>query len=213
MLNKFNLRIAQFASQEASRYTLTALLITSKATVATDGSSLVWVSVPSTKSEDFPFANFPAGIPQPSDTFTPFLLNADAAKAIEKVIPKESGLTILNHVAVSQEKDAEGRLQTALCVTDLETPQVFRPRPVSGTFPPYENLFSSKKPLRRVAVSARYLARIAKFAAEFSARGEGMDALYISIPQNEKDPIRFDCHRDNEEQGMSALLMPMRAGE
>ncbi|MGH9969789.1 MAG: hypothetical protein ACREBG_18620, partial [Pyrinomonadaceae bacterium] len=164
MLNKFNLRIAQFASQDESRYAITALLITSKATVATDGSSLVWVSVPGTKSEDFPTAHFPAGI---SDTFTPFLLDVNAAKAIEKVIPKDGAIPILNHVAVSQEKGADGELQTALCVTDLDTPQVFRPRPVSGTFPPYDDLFSSKKPLARVAVSARYLARIAKFAAEF----------------------------------------------
>jgi hypothetical protein len=54
LLNKHNLAVSAFASQEESRYTLKAIQVTERETVATDGHILARVSNPNIKPEQFP---------------------------------------------------------------------------------------------------------------------------------------------------------------
>lgn len=198
MLNKRNLAVAQFASKEASRWVMQAIKVDKDATVATDGHRLVWVSKPSSKSVDFPTVDgFEGGQDDAS-----FLLDADAAKAIEKVIPK-SKIPILNNAAVRVDGE-----QAIVCVTNLDNPQVFKPRPVSGQYPNFDMVMPKDAPTFQIAVNAEYLAQIAKFAAQFSDNHKVVLSFYGTTADNK--PMRFDA--SDGEQGMTAVLMPLRDG-
>jgi hypothetical protein len=202
MLNKWNLQAAQFVSKESSRYTLNGIHVRSDATVATNGHYLAWVSTsPDRKAEDFPLVD---GVGPATDSYDPFLLDRDAALEIAKALPKKTTIPVLAYAAVSVE---DGK--TAITVTDLENPRTFRPRKMEGQFPRVEAVFPTKAPVVRFALSATYLAQIAKFAADFNAGREASDPVYITVYSPE-DAVRFDVERSDTEQGATFLLMPIR---
>lgn len=204
MLNKWNFEVARFASKDTSRYTFNAILVTDKATIATNGEYLMWVSTPpEMKANDFPAIDH---APAAQDTWKPFLLATDDAVKIAKAIPKKSTIPILSTAAVAVKDD-----QPIIMATDLQCPQVFRPRVPTGTFPNTDAVMPKKAPVVRVCVDAIKLERIAKFAAEF-AKGRVEAPLYMSI-YGDGEAIRFDMGNDNTNQGATALLMPMRGSE
>ena len=197
MLNKHNLKVAEFVSNEKSRYTLDAILVTDKATVATNGHYLVWVSVPTQhKAKDFPVIDH---APQVTDEHPPFLLGREDAARILKALPRKQSIPILECAGVV----VKGT-QPIVEVTDLDCPQVFRPRPPEGKFPEWENVMPKEEPVAQFAVNAAYLAKLAKFAAEVNSD----DTVVISFWGADK-PIRLECADRDSEQGMTALLMPV----
>lgn len=207
MLNKWNLRVARFVSKDASRYTLQSVCVTKDATVATNGHQLVWVSTSAElKAEDFP--EIPHA-PRGDDQHESFLLGAEDAVKIEKALPRKSAIPALLGAAVSV-KDG----QPIVCVTDLELPQVFRPKPTPGQFPQYEKVIPAADvvPAVRVMLSASYLASIAKFAAEFNGKGEAKDGVLLTVYGADK-VVRFDAGNEETGQAMTALLMPMAITE
>lgn len=207
MLNKLNLAVAQFASTEESRYTLQAIQVTPDATVATDGHRLMWVSTDSVESENFPVV---AGMPGTmTDSFAPFLLAREAALRIAKVTPTKEKIPVLNHVAVAQ-TESDGETSRALAVTDLENPQVFPVKSVTGTFPSYEAVIPRFEDAKfRICLNASYLAEIAKFAMQFDDARRNFPVLLSFYSAD--GPMRFDATKDG--QGMTAVCMPMRGIE
>lgn len=206
MLNKHNLSIASFASKEESRYTLQGILVTPKATVATNGHYLVWVSdAKDRKAKDYPQV---LGFAGASDTFTPFILSRDAALAIAKVTPSKERIPILNHVAVAKDGNA-------MAVTDLERPQVFPVRHVEGKFPQYEVVIPKyEDAVARITLSAEYLAQIAKqFAGFADKRNTPVTLSFYKHGENDDigtNSVRFDAVSADGNQGMTAVLMPIR---
>jgi hypothetical protein len=214
MLNKNNLKVAQFASKEESRYCLSGIQVRADATIATNGALLVWTSKAPGDSSTFPLID---GAPAPQENHAPFVLGAEQAKAIEKAIPRKPAHEILGNAAVAV--DPEGK--PTISVTDLESPQIFRPAPLGGKFPEWEYVMPKGKPVFQIGLSAAYLAQIAKFAAEFHAgRDPGAACLRLSFysEDNKKavsgwKPVRFDIENADKTQGMTAVLMPMRIDE
>lgn len=206
MLNKWNLKVAEFASQEESRYNLKAILVTDKETVGTNGHYLVWVGTPAEhKAESFPVIDH---APKIQDSYSSFLLGVDDAKKVLAALPKKPTIPILATAGVAV-KDGQPILE----VTDLGCPQVFRPRPPDGKFPNWEVVIPNKKPVFRIAVNAAYLAKVAKMCAEFG--NDSRPSVVMSF-YGDAEAIRFDVEgRDDRycggerQQGMTAMLMPL----
>lgn len=207
MLNKWNLKVGEFASREESRYTLKAIQVSKDATVATDGHRLVWVSTERSTAASFPQIDH---APSAQDDYPTFLLPTDAAAAIAKAIPKKSTLPILLTAGVAV---IDG--QPVVMATDLATPQVFRPTPPSGTFPNWEAVMPAKsaEPIATITLNAAHLAQLAKFAAEFTSpansRNHSAHALRITVYGADK-AVRFDAYNRDTDQGMTSLIMPIR---
>lgn len=203
MLNRWNLKVAEFASKKESRYTLKAILVRPDATVATNGHYLIWVSTPAAhKAMNFPVIDH---APTVQDDFPPFLMSPEDAKKIEKALPRKSTIPILLTAGVAVR---DGQLIVE--VTDLECPQVFRPNPLKGTFPNYEVTMPKEEPVAKFCVNAAYLAQIAKFAAEFQQRS-GIEYKPLTVSFYGADrALKFECADSYEGQGMTAMLMPVK---
>jgi len=203
MLNKHNLDIAQFATKEA-RYTMQAILVAPHETIVTDGHRLVRVSTP-----DIPAAQFP----KPDDTFAasdsfkPFLLPAETAKAIAKAVPRKTIIEALSCIAVDGARtDANGTAH--LAVTDLETFNPFTVRKPDGQFPNYIAVVPDPaKAELTISVNASYLAELARAAASFQKDGRRDPVLTMRFYGVDK-ALRMDCEKDGQQ--WSAVLMPIR---
>ncbi len=208
MLNKHNLSITQFATRDESRYTLNAILVTPKETVATNGFTLARVTTPKgLKVENFPVT---PGV-KPSTTFRPFNLPLDAADTIRKAIPKKTTIPILDNVMIdgkaTDAKPDDGTPDCAvLAVNDLENPQVFRPRKEEGKFPNWQAVIPKREGAKAVfTLDARYLAKLAAWVAKFA----DPRAPQICIRYYAKDKsIRFDAHTEDGQEFVG-VIMPM----
>lgn len=199
MINKWNLKAVEFASREESRYTMQVILVRPEATIATDGHMLAWVSTAPIRSENFPEVPH---APRAQDDFAPFLLATDAAQTIAKALPKKTNIPALMCAGVAV-KDG----QAIVTVTDLETPQTFRPAKVTGQFPQWERFMKEgDTPKATFTLNPALLARVAKFAAEFGGDRASVKVSYYG----DGEAIRFDVTREETEQGATILLMPMR---
>lgn len=205
MLNKWNMKVAEFAaSRKESRYMLQAIQVAPDATVATDSHMLCWVSANNHKAKDFPAVD---GAPELQDKFATFLLDTDTAKDVAKRLPKRTTIPILANVGISVATSDAGT-QATLVTTDLERPVVLRPRPVEGRFPNWQMVMPNyDKPKFRVTVNAAYLAKIAKAYADFVKEHDRNLPVTVSFYGDDK-AIRFDG--TNGEQGMTCVLMPIR---
>ena len=209
MLNKHNLAIHQFATKEASRYAINAIHVTPKETVATDGFILARVSTPKRDPANFP----PVEGVKPSATFKPFNLPVDAARTIEKAIPKKSTLPILSNVMIDGEatdaKAKDGMPDCAvLAVSDLENPQVFRPRKDEGNFPKWETVIPKREDAKfAISLDARLLTKLTQFAAKFAA-DDRVHEVRIRFYGADK-PVRLDAQGEDGQE-WTGVLMPLR---
>lgn len=198
LLNKHNLKIERFASEEKSRHTINAVCVTKKCTVATDGHLLVAVTLPDRGDSAFPHLPGFETSPNPDE---PILLKRKTSKAIVSSIPRSENLPILEHACVSH---VDGK--TRVATTDLEVSRIFVGCEESGTFPQWECALPSGPAKFEIAVNPSLLAEIAKFAGEFVG---GTGVMRIQFFAADK-PLRFDAENIFTEQGMTAALMPMR---
>ena len=208
MLNKHNLAVHQFANREEWRYGNSCIHVTPKETIATDGTVLVRVSTPELDPKSFPQVD---GITA-STTFKPFNLPVDAAKAIEKSIPKKCSIPILSNVMIdgkaTDAKPKDGMPDCAvLAVSDLENPQVFRPKKDDGKFPNWQTATPKREDAKfAICLDARLLAKLAQFAAKFA--NDRTRELRIRFYADDK-PIRLDA-RSEDGQEWTGVLMPLR---
>lgn len=210
MLNKWNLKVSEFASKEASRFTLHAIRVAPDATVATNGDYLAWVSTPTDRQA----SSFPAvdGFPTPSDDFKPFLLPSDAAKLVEKALPKKTTIPTLDSAAIAMNGDNPEEPKPVIAVTDLENPQVFRPHVPAGHFPNFDAVMPKWEDAKfRITLNASYLALIAKAFADFTKHSDTRGTMPVVLSfYDEQRAMRFDGHNTDTNQGMTCVLMPIR---
>lgn len=199
LLNKHNLKIERFASGESTRFTLQSVCLTDKCTVATDGHMLVAVTLPDRGDSVFPELPGFSKSPKPDK---PILLKKSSSKAIASSIPRSEKLPILEYACVSH---VDGKTQVA--VTDLEVSRIFVGCEGVGDFPKWEAALPAGQPKFEIAVNPSLLAEIAKFAGEFVG-DRGAVRIQFFGPDR---PLRFDAENHYTEQGMTAILMPMRS--
>lgn len=206
LLNRKSLRLAELASKDESRYVLKAIQITAEETVVTDGHLLVRVSHPAgIDAKQFPMtAGFDGG-----KEFESVLLPAASAAEITKAIPTKSKIPILNHVALAVTQNEDGA-KLKFAVNDLENPKVFQPKAMAGQFPAWKRIMPTKAPKFTFTVNPTLLLSLCKYATEFT-KGERMPAMRMSF-EDANSAVRIDLESSDTQQGMTALLMPMRSG-
>lgn len=202
LINKQSLKLADLALKEESRYTLNALHITQHETVTTDGHVLVRVTHPKGKPQDFPMtAGFDKG-----KEFESILLPIASAKEICSAVPKKRTIPMLNNAALSVTQDENGaHIQVA--VNDLENPKVFAPRPVTGRFPNWKMVMPATASKITIELDATKLLALLKYAAQFTDDNNHRVRLQV---WDEKSPVQLDATNDETQQGMTAVLMPVR---
>lgn len=201
LLNKHNLAVADFASKEESRYALKAIQVSKDGTIATDSHRLVKVSLPNKKEENFPQIE---GFTPANGELKSFLLSRDAAKDIERQIPKEKSLKILNHVRVGT-ADSNGAIN--MLITDLKTSKVFKCKPFTGQFPNHDAVIPKDAPVLEIGLNAEYLAQLAKAAATFS----DSHAKHIRVKLYGPDrAMVLECKNSETGQTWTGVCMPQR---
>lgn len=197
LLNKASFATLHAVSDEETRYTLKAIHITETHTEATDGHILVRVSHPEVNESNFPVVE---GMPPSNGAWKPALLDKATAVAVKKALPRERSMVILNHAQVRA--NGEG---LAIAVTDLDRPQVFKPRPSTGNFPNTETfLLKPCEPQAVFTFNPDLLAALLKSAKEFGAGGNTTVKLTVYGPDK---AVRLEA-RNDENQTWEALLMP-----
>lgn len=205
MLNKHNLSIAEFLDGKESRYGIHALHVTPEGTIATDGESLVRVTAPNLKAENFPvFGDFKA-----ADKFKPFSLPRSSAIAIEKALPKRATIPVLNCAAIDPRTDKGD--EAVIGVTDLDNPQVFRPRKEKGNYPDYTTVIppleGEKGPKFTITFDARKLAKLFKSAAKFTDDYNARVTVHLYAPDK---AARFEARNEGTGQEWTGICMPVR---
>ena len=200
MLNKHNLNIAKLAAKDESRYMVTGVRVSPEHTICTDGHQLTRVTTPKMGVDDFPAAEgFTAAA-----KWEPFILDAKAALAIAKAIPKSTTIPVLEHAAVGEATNDNGHAQ--IMVNDLESPQVFTPRKMDGQFPDYERVIPDKaKAAFTIGLNPLLLLSVLQAMKGFvNVKAPRMTLRFYDTDS----AIRLDV--SNDEQEWTSVLMPMR---
>src|ERR1041385_2805119 len=143
------LQVVKAASKDETRFALCGIRIEPDgATVATNGHILArFRPTIHPDPKEFPAVEGCSAVDPDGAALAPFTIPTDSVNALLKALPKQKGrvLPILNHIALDvAETNRNGH---AVCATtDLENPQVIRPRKIDADFPTYENVYPKGKP-------------------------------------------------------------------
>ena len=204
LLNKHNLAIADLASKDESRYTLTAIRVTPKWTATTNGHYLVTVTLPKLKDSQFPRID---GFNPTNGTTPPFLLHRDDALAIGKSIPRKQSIPVLETAAIGA--TADGKIQVA--VTDLDSPKLTVPRKMDGQFPNIDAVIpNGEKRTLRIGLDAAYLAKLAKSALATCDNGRRHEVTICCDFIDAQSAVKMTATNPETEQEWMAVLMPKR---
>jgi len=201
MLNRNNLNIAKLASKADSKYTLAGILVTPTHTVVTDGHTLMAISNPAFLPEEFP----KVGDLQATADFEPFILPAETALNIAKVMPKKEKIPILNSVAIGEVKRGEsGEQLSALFTTDLETSNRYDVHCINSQFPRWQVVIPEpEKASLTLTVNAKYLIGLLQ---QFVTAGSPAVTVRLYTAETQ---IRLDGV-STQGQHITGVLMPMR---
>lgn len=212
LINKHNLAVGQFAAKNESRYSMHAIQVSEQGTCATDGACLVKVSAPNQKASEFPLID---GVER-QENITPFLLPLDAAQKIAKAMPQNERIPVLNTALVAASPvHGENPKPATIAVTDLDTPQVFKPRCLNGQFPNVDDVIPKDEPAFEIVLPAHYLAKLAKAAGDFSdlrGTGENSDEYLLLQMWDRSKAVVIRTRNTETEQDWFAMLMPVKFG-
>ncbi len=197
MLNKYNLQIIKIASKDISRFALEHLKVEKDKTVACDGRRLIEVTRPKVNKEDFPVI---PGFPLVEDKV--FYLNESEIKKVLTNLPKKPFLPILNNIGINQQEKS-----TNLLTTDLDSNAIIqcREKDKDLDYPDTEKVYPQGKHIK-IRVSAKLLKEICEQVVNFT--DDKNYAIDLSIYGEDK-PIKFYSRREETEQIMQGLIMPM----
>lgn len=208
MLNKHNLSIAALCDKTPSRFALSAIQVTSRETVETDGHQLIRVTVPpEMKAENFPVI---PNMEPVTDEYKPFLLPAEAALAIAKYLPKKPAVPIISCAGVSAETD-KGEF-AVVGTTDLEFSRPFRARKPAGAFPDYTRVLPKIESAGfRIQFDANVLSPVLKQIVSFCDNKKSAAHCILSFSDPDSS-VRIDA-KNSEGQELTAVVMPLRMKE
>lgn len=160
-LTKENLAVHLIASNDPARLALSGILVDPKrnVTAASDGRRLVEITAPSIDPETYPSS----GVKLANGEAKPFILPAQTAQEIAKILPKgRNESDPIRCAALAMGKD--GKL--SIVTTDGKKNYSFSFDPIDATFPDYEaKVFPKAKPNSSLALNPELLWKTAKVAA------------------------------------------------
>lgn len=195
LYNQRNLDVCKIASKgNGLKPVLESVMFSKNFTVATDSYRLLEISTPkNAKVGDFPKVQGVSAM----IGFSPFLVNAKMLKDKVK-IPKKTNLPILQNVAVKHIHDNRVEFYTTEG-TNADIQNVVR---VQDTFPDYEKIFPSGKPLAEVELNGELLAEL----LEVMSKLDNLQRVKIKIYGALK-PVVLEAGDDNQKG--RGMVMPM----
>jgi DNA polymerase III sliding clamp (beta) subunit (PCNA family) len=202
LVNRGSLSAVECASNEVSRYTCNAVLVTKDKTIATDGHRMAIITHPTINAEnkDFPNIDGFTATPRPTNGWKR-LISIDTMKAVAKSLPRKSTIPVLLNAAIN----ATGQIAT----TDLDLPTVRQAVEVSGQFPEYERAIPTGAPQAVVSLDVNLLEGILRSIKAVKSADRGTVTVRIAVYGYGK-PVRFDAHCVDNGQDALYVLMPVR---
>ena len=200
ILNRTNLELAAFASDDETRPALRSVHIGRGYTEATDGHVMMRVAIPDLDANEFPSIE---GMDCTSNG-KEALIPADAAKTMAKAIPRKSTLPILQNLVWDARDSTDTELKFA--VTDLDTVQRFNPRPVEGPYPPVDNVIPKDNRVFQFSVNASKLAKALAFVAKHTEDFQNNRVRLTFYGPNRA--VRLDA-KSKDGQQIIGLVMPL----
>lgn len=151
--------------------------------------------------------------PQEKPTGEPFQVSAEALEKVYKALPKKAHLPALAYARLDTAATAENR-HAVIGVTDLESPQVFRPakldaRPLTWeTYAPFEA--PAQEPTFQVSLDVALLSKLTEVLAAlpYSTRSSGQK---VTLKFYAKDaPIRVEAYQPLSAARFIGCIMPCR---
>lgn len=204
LLDKASLSVVEATTKEDPVYSLHGCLITKDRIVATDGRILATVENPDMPDSDFPIVEGLKNEDGNGAKLDPFVIDRDALVQIRKALPKRQHIPILEYARLDVES-TNGNGSAVIGVTDLDSPQVFRPRKVEKTFPSWEKVIPSVEPVLKVGLDAKLIARLAKIAAACSTSTSNPTGLCFEFYGPDK-AAKITCRSGDR---FTGIIMPM----
>lgn len=203
LLKKESFHVAKAASDDATRYGLTGILVEPDgSTVGTDGHILLKYSPKNVPEQtEYPMID---GFSDASDTtpLVPFILPKADALAIAKMPEKSRHLPILQYVALDVPRtNANGNAY--FTSTNLETVTQVAPKKIDGRFPEYDRVIPAKE---RGGITIGFtLSVLEKALATMKACGVTVFSMNVV---DATAPVRIDAECSDYDGTVVGVVMP-----
>ena len=205
LLSRKQLAVSGAASTEENRMAINCIRINADGKIqATDGH----IAVIFTPGETLDEKEFPSieGLTVADDStlaeqLVPFSLHRDSCATISKTIPKKSRMPILNLARLDVVQTNKNGC-AVIGVTDLESPQVLRPKKLDMQFPNMSKVEPQGDPALIVGIGIEALEKLIK-----TLKALEMKNFKLSLYGNETGPMAIDaCNSAGD--SVHCLLMP-----
>jgi len=204
IFNKTNFRIYSLAEKEA-RYHLNGIHVTPDYTEVTNGHYLIRVDAPykgkrKEALKDCPIVNEQAPVTRECE----FIIPTEAAREIEKNIPKERSLTQLNNAWVVEDTEEAATFVT----TNLETTKPVMFRKIDGKSPNTNAVIDnvSKKAPITIGFNAEYMMKICQQYKKADIRCVSLSLFGLN------QPMKLEGTNTDHDQTITTVLMPCVLG-
>ena len=204
IFNKTNFRIYSLAEKEA-RYHLNGIHVTPDYTEVTNGHYLIRVDAPykgkrKEALKDCPIVNKQAPVTRECE----FVIPTEAAREIEKNIPKERGLTQLNNAWVVEDKEETATFLT----TDLQTTKPVTFCKIGEKFPNTNAVIDnvSKKAPITIGFNTEYMMKICQQYKKADIKCVSLSLFGLT------KAMKLEGTSLNHDQTITTILMPMKTG-
>jgi hypothetical protein len=202
VFNKFNFDLASLAAGE-QRYCLNGIHVTNDFTEVTNGHYLMRISTPQINPDELPYG------PNQEKPYTgPInaIVSADAAKQIQKNIPKNGNLPILNNAFPGPNTKEDGS-SIEFVTTDLETWNPVSVRPVGAKYPNCDAVWPKKQPNLVMGFNPDYMMKLCQ-----QFKKNKVKVVKLSI-YGIHEAMMFEGKNEDTEQDIKALLMPCKVAD
>jgi hypothetical protein len=202
MLNKHNLRLANLATEEVSRYNLNCIKITPHETQVTDGHFAMRITNLQTDAEALTFLG------GEKEHEGEVLLDASVASEIARLIPANRHRdSPENKVFITGVSEQGVEIRSG----SFDSKRVFVAREGRGNFPNLDITIPQGEPVAQVAVNLPMLIAILQQISK-SQDEERHPHVLISLYGDEK-AFRLDAYNNATEQFINVILMPLRSSD
>jgi len=210
LIKKKHLNVVGAASNDLFRVALNGVLVEGDGSlVACDGHILLKVAPAADDPKNFPAIEGCNPVEDEGVVLQPFILSTDTVNQLKKAGGKPSRYKpILNNIALDvAQTNANGN--AVMAVTDLETPQVFRPKKVDGQFPDYTKAVPAKGQNNlRIGWTVEVLEKMVKTLKALDCETFAMEIDTKSSTDN-LSPVRIDA-MTTDSYPIEGAIMPCR---
>jgi hypothetical protein len=199
------LEVVRAASKDQTRQALCGILIEPDgSTVATNGHSLVrFKPTYLDDAKEFPAIDGCNPVDEVL-SLRPFILGSESVSILLKALPKKSRvLPILGNIAL--DVAATNNNGNAVCATtDLENPQIFKPRKVDAEFPTYQAVMPRSKPKMTIGFKREVFENVLD-----TLKAMNVEYFVMEI-RDETGPLELKASTKEQDGIVISLIMPAR---